>query len=96
MTSDVEILRIHPFQPGEGHGRASVTLRCGPVIVYGKILEKEGRRWLSLPARKDSNDKWHDLVQFQNRTDHQEVESAVVRAYDRLVGLPEEELAASA
>lgn len=92
MQNEVEIKRITPFATQDGHGRAAVTLRCGPVIVHAKLFEKDGSRWLSMPARKDAHveNKWHDLVYFERRDDHRQVESEVIRQFDRMMHMPEE------
>lgn len=95
MQTDVEIQKITPFPSSDGHGRASVTLRCGPMIVRAKILEKDGRRWLAMPARKESNgERWFDHAFFSDRMLHKAVEEEVLRRYERAVHLPQEVVAA--
>lgn len=94
MQYDVEIERVTPFQSQEGHGRAAVTLRCGPVVIRAKVFEKEGRRWLAMPGRMGTGpnnaEKWYDSAFFHDRLLHREVEAEVLRRYERAVFLPEE------
>lgn len=94
MQYDVEIQRVTPFQSQEGHGRAAVTLRCGPVVIRAKVFEKEGRRWLAMPGRMGTGpnnvEKWYDSAFFSDLMLHREVEAEVLRRYERAVHLPEE------
>lgn len=90
MQYHVEIQRVIPFSSDNGGALAAVQFLCGPLIVHGKLWEKEGRRWLQLPARKDKNENWHDQVTFVDRSLQREVERLASMEYDRMANLPEE------
>lgn len=93
MNYDVEVRRITLFSRGEGFGRAAVTFRVGPVLVRGaKVFEKEGKRWLAMPGRKDNRGDWIDSVSIEDRDARGSLERLVLQEYERVLNTPEEEL----
>ena len=93
MQYDVEVRRITLFSGGDGFGRAAVTFRFGPMLVRGaKVFEKEGKRWLAMPGRKDSRGDWVDSVSIEDRDARGCLEKMVLREYERVLNTPEEEL----
>lgn len=89
---NVEILKLTLFS-GDGYGRAAVTFRLGSVVVRGaKVFEKEGKRWLSMPGRRNSKNEWIDFVELEDRESRGALERMVLQEYDRHVNLPEEQV----
>ncbi len=88
--SDIEIRQIVKFT-GEGCGKASVSLRVGPLVIHGaRIMEKDGQRWLSMPSRKLPNGTWLDLVYLQSPELKAEAERLALQAFDALPSLEDE------
>lgn len=83
MQEDIEIRQIVKFS-GEGYGKASVTFRVGPIVVHGaRIMEKNGKRWLSYPSRPGGEGKWFHVVACESQELTRELERLAFEAYDR-------------
>ena len=82
MQEDIEIRQIVKFS-GDGCGKASVTLRVGPIVIHGaRIMEKNGRRWLAYPSRPGGDGKWFHVVGCESQELTRELERLAFEAYD--------------
>ncbi|MBQ7567956.1 hypothetical protein IJT17_04045 [bacterium] len=82
MSEDYEIRQIIKFS-GDGPGKASVSLRVGPLVIHGaRIMDKDGHRWLAWPSRPSSDGKWFHLISCESKELMQELEQAALEAYD--------------
>ncbi len=90
MSYDVEIRQAASF-PSEKCSQTVITFRMGPVVIRGaKVFEKDGHRWLSMPARKTSSGAWIDTVYIPDKDEKAEIEKAVFEALDKIDILPAE------
>lgn len=89
MSSEIEIRSITKVAT-EGFLKALVTLRIGPMIVRGaRIMEKEGRRWLSMPSRKTRQGNWLHLAFIPDPALQEQVEKVALAKYQAVDGEPE-------
>lgn len=82
MNEDIEIRQIVKFS-GDGYGKASVTFRIGSLIVHGaRVMEKEGKRWLAMPARSGPSGKWFPSIVIESDEVRWELERQALEAFD--------------
>lgn len=79
---DVEIRQVVPFT-GEGCTKATVMFRVGPLMIRcAKIFEKDGQRWLSMPARRVKNGRWFEVAAFASKQAKTDIQNAVLAQYE--------------
>jgi len=64
-------------------------LEIGLSIKGASIHEKEGKRWVSMPAReyvKDGERSWTPIIEFASKEARYAISDSVVAAYDRHAG----------
>lgn len=85
-TMPIEVERIIPFAPIEGsNGLAAVLLRVGPLQLWCKIYhDSNGEPFLSMPARKGKDEKFHQSVFFTDRRLHDQTQALVLDTYRKM------------
>lgn len=88
MSFDVEIRSLTAQAQGE-YSRAKFDLRVGPLIIReARIMEKNGERWIALPAKRTSNGRWYPQVVFADQANRQEIEQLALAEYERVMQQP--------
>lgn len=83
----IKISDFKTFERGSFKGSFTVTLPSGLVIHECKLFEKDGRRWIGLPAkpfRTDDATGFKSLVGFVNRSTAEQFREAVLDAIDEM------------
>ena len=85
MKQAIEIRQVVKFS-GTGPALAAVTFRLGPVVVRGsRLMETNGKRWLSLPSRRATEGNWFHIISLNNRELKTQLDEMASRAYDRVL-----------
>ena len=96
MKFDIEIRQIIPLRTDNCTG-ASVMFRLGPLMIRGaKIFEKNGDRWLSMPAKRTKHGRWLEVIHFTDKQDKLDLQDVILTQYDLIMAKQEEELAYNA
>jgi hypothetical protein len=71
-------------------GFVDVRLASGIVIHGLTVHQKDGRRWVGLPARPYTNDAgavtWTPVLEIPDRARHERFEALVLEALDEFIG----------
>ena len=68
---------------------ASITLMingCWKIDGFKLIRNKEGEFWVSMPARKNLNNKWIKTVHCDNIDEMNAVQDLIIKEYNRRLG----------
>ena len=74
------VTRVTPFT-GEGGALAAVTLTYGPVVIRARLRKSGEKLFLSMPARKDANNRWWDHCHIFDHELHANLERQAVQMY---------------
>jgi hypothetical protein len=79
----------HPLQKNTLQGFVSLELPSGMIIHDCTMHEKNGSRWIGLPARqfeKDGERAWSPLVEFSSKEARNKFQDAALAAFDEHLG----------
>jgi len=64
----------------------------GVILIYGcRLMDGKNGLWVGMPQRKDESGektKWWDIVKIQKDTLKEEIQTAVIAAYEKSTGSP--------
>jgi DNA-binding cell septation regulator SpoVG len=87
---EIQISDWKAFQKNTLQGFLSLTLPSGLVIHNCTLHQKDGSRWIGLPARQyakdDGTTSYTPLVEFSTKDARQRFQTAALEALDRYTG----------
>jgi hypothetical protein len=95
-ASGTEISDFKPLSKNTVHAAFDVTLPSGMIVRSVLLHERDGRRWVSLPAKEWTNAsgerQFTPIVEFTSRTVADRFRDTVLEALDRYLVAEEEEV----
>lgn len=79
----IEVARLHRFENGSAL-KAFADVIIGQVLVKGVrvVSNKDGSMFVSMPQAQGKDKKWYDTVRVLDEEVKQELQSAVIEAYN--------------
>lgn len=88
---EIKILDIRKSNFDTGKTIAFLELQIDNLIIDGfKIVNSNNGRFLYYPREKGKDEKWYDRVKPVNAITKQEIETYVLREYDKYIELEQQ------